>query len=327
VAPENGAAGSAAGDAVGRRDLVIVLPSADRLAPAERDRIRMLVGRALDEVVVLGPRPELLEPSSADAMLDVVEIAVRRAETVCVLGRDADAAVSAALTLYPSRTRCLLGGDVDLEAVGRALGSAARAVARDGTVVVLDGGDGMLDRRWTAGVLAGAAAGGVSEIASEAQHVVSTGPELLQLLDDQQAAVAAGLAPGRTGPGPGAGPGSGTGTGPGDTASIDEFLLEEDVPVALALPPVQVVVLDASVEAAVVLVELLERGLRVIAPRSLLLDLTDHPGVVLRWRVRWDVAFEALLRQVLSGDPPAGGVPLPPADVLVLEPGPAAPVG
>jgi len=302
---------------------VIVLPSADRLAPAERDRIRMLVDRALDEVMVTGPRPTVLEPATADAIHDVVESAVRRADTVCVLGRDAQAAITAALALYPSRTGCPLGADVDLESVGRALGAAARAVAGAGTVVVLDGGDGMLDRRWAAGVLTGAATGGATGgatgVSTVAQHAVSTAAELLQLLDAQADAIAAGIVPG-----------SDSATGGSDRRDDGgsvEFPERDDVPVALMLPPVQVVVLDASAEAALLADELLGRGLRLIAPRSLLVDVPDAAGVVLRWRVRWDVVLASVLRQILAGEQPTGGAAIPIADVLVLDAGPAAPRG
>jgi len=305
------------GGQAGSGALLLVLPPADRLAPAERVRVRLLVERALDEVIVTGARPVLLEPATTDALDGAVETAVRRAGTVCVLGGGGRAALDAALSLYPSRTGCmlplagdpgrLLGADVDLEGVGRELGAVARAVAGEGTVLVLDGRDGMLDRRWAAGVLAAAPG---------AQHVVTSAVELLQLLDDQAAAIAAGVVPGSAEALAGSG--------------VDaEFPDREDVPLALVLPPVEVVVLDGSVEAMAVVAALLEREVRVIGPRSLLVEHPDDASIVLRWRVRWDVPLVALLRRALDGDA-ASGVPgdAPAwtlADVLALEPGPAAP--
>jgi hypothetical protein len=286
----------------------------------------MLVDRALDEVIVAGPRPALLEPLTSDALSGAIESAVRRTDTVCVLGGDARVMLEAALALYPSRRGCVLpltGGDdglvlaadVDLEQVGRELGAAARAVAGDGGVLVLDGRDGMLDRRWATGVLAGSLT---------ANHVVTSATELLQLLDDQAAAMAAGIIPGSI-----------EALGGPDQGAAAEFPDRDDVPIALVLPPVEVVVLDASAEAELALAELLERGVRVIAPRSLLVDSADHPAVVLRWRVRWDLPLAALLRRVLEGSAGNGAVTgaqdSAPAwstdEVLVLEAGPAAPRG
>ena len=307
------------GGSVGPGDVVLVLPPADRLAPTERARVRMLVERALDEVIVTGARPVLLEPATTDALDGAVETAVRRADTICVLGGDGRAALDAALALYPSRTGCmlplagdagrLLGVDVDLAEVGRELGSVARSAAGEGTVLVLDGRDGMLDRRWAAGVLAAA---------SGANHVVGSASELLQLLDDQETAIASGVVPGS----------AEALTGPGVDAGLSD---REDVPLALALPPVGIVVLDGSVEAAKVVIELLEREVRVIGPRSLLLDHPDDTSIVLRWRVRWDVPLVALLRRALDGDAASGAQDSAPAwtlaDVLALEPGPAAPRG
>ncbi len=317
-----GAPGDGPGEVATAGDLTLVLPSTDRLAPAERARVRLLVGRVLDEVITIGPRPELLEPSSAQALHDVVEMAVRRSDVVCVLGRDGQAALAAALALYPSRTGCLLplvggegrplGIDVDLDGIGRALGAVARAAAGDGTVVVLDGGDGMLDARWARGVRAGAADDGTVV----AQHIVRSASELIDLLDAQAASLAAGIVPGS----PDALGGRERGSGPAG-ADLD------DRPIALVLPPVQVVVLDASPEAAALVEMALGRGLKVLAPRSLLVDRADHPGVVMNWRVRWDVPLARLLNRVLGGEPLIGDESGPALDLLVTERGPAAPPG
>jgi hypothetical protein len=280
----------------------------------------MLIDRALDEVIVTGVRPTLLEPATSDALAGAVESAVRRADTVCVLGGGGRAALDAALALYPSRTGCMLpfdggGGlgvlsaDVDLERIGRELGSVARAVAGEGTVLVLDGRDGMLDRRWVSGVIAGAPG---------ANHVVLSADALVQLLDDQAASIADGVVPGSM-------------RARGRSGVADGSVDLDDVPAALALPPVEVVVLDGSAEAEAVVDALLSRQIRVIAPRSLLVDHPDDVGVVLRWRVRWDVPLVALLRRVLDGEVAPGtqddGPSWELADVLAIDPGPAAPRG
>lgn len=314
------AAGAESRDVGTLSELTLVLPATDRLAPAERARVRLLVDRVLDEVFTAGQRPRLLEPANSDALHDVVEMAVRRTNTVCVLGRDGQAALAAALALYPSRAGCvlplasgsgarLLAGDVDLEEIGRALGALARAAADDGAVVVLDGGDGMLDRRWAVGVLTGASDAG----AIGAQHVVRSAAELIALLDDQAASIAAGIVPGS--PEARQGPDRGLGAGLTDL---------DDLPVALMLPPVRVVVLDASTDAATLVDIILDRDVRLLAPRSLLVDHANHPGVVMNWRVRWDVPLGLLLRRVIDGDRPGISDQASSLDLLVTEAGPAA---
>jgi hypothetical protein len=202
----------------------------------------------------------------------------------------------------------LLAADVDLEQVGRELGVAARAAAGDGSVLVLAGGDAMLDRRWRTGLEA--AANGPSGVLAGrvALHTVGTAAELLALLDEQAVLIEQGVVPG-----------SREALG-GDA---DGGLLDPPFDVrspSRALPPVAVVVLDASREAQLLVGPLAERGVRVIAPRSLLLAAgAPEDGVVLRWRIRWDVPLAELVRRGTSGEgpPPAGG------DALVLEPGPA----
>jgi len=291
-------------------DLTLVLPSTDRLAPAERDRVRRLVSRVLDEVTATGLRPTLLEPASSDVLHEVVELAVRRSDMVCVLGRDGAAALAAALVLYPSRHGCLLplggggegrqfGTDIDLNEIGRALGAAARVAAGDGTVVVLDGGDGMLDGRWARGVRTAAE----DDTTVSAEHIVRSASELIGLLDMQADSLEAGVVPGS----------------PAVLADLGER------PVALTLPPVQLVVLDASTDAAALIEMVLERGLLVIAPRSLLEGRADHPGVVMHWRIRWDVPLAMLLSRAIGGERPIGFESGSALDLLVMERGPVAP--
>ena len=319
---DDGAAANAGGG-TSAGVLTIVLPPAELSAPVERVRVRMLVDRAVEASIVRGDRPVLIEPATADALGDAVELAVRRSDTVCVMGREAQSALVEALALYPSRTACLIpahgirragwvGVDIDLDEVGRTLGAAARSVARDGTVVVLDGKDGMLDRRWAAGVRAGVVDGG--GVDSRPVVTVSSAGELFGLID-ALAAEASDLPPDL----------------PPDRSSDAPSDDRLDVPTG-ALPPVQVVVLDASAASAEAVDVLLGRGLQVIAPRSLLAERTDHPGVVMNWRLRWDVALTVLLRLIVegrtsSGEGVAGVTLLPTADVLTLEPGPAAAPG
>jgi hypothetical protein len=321
LANSRAASGDGAGDTSEAGDVTLVLPPMDRSAAAERARLRLLVDRVLDEAVTSGPRPVLLEPASADALDDVMEMVVRRSGTVCVLGRDGQDALAAALALYPSRTGCALplagtggdgrpfGADVDLEEIGRALGTSARAVAGDGTVVILDAGDGMLDRRWTRGVGAGAS----DDATSTAQHVVTSAAELIALLDAQAASLAGGVTPG----------GREALAGPGrvPVAAADD---PDDLPIALVLPPVRVVVLDASIDSAALVGTVLDRGLLVLAPRSLLSDRSDPPGVVMRWRIRWDVPLALLVDRVSGGERPAADDGVTALDLLVMEPGPAA---
>ena len=321
-APESGVAsgvangtalGSDSGDGrseVGR--LVVVLPPADALAPSEQSRIRALVERVLEEVAPAGSRPEIVAPMTTDAVQGAIESAVRRADAVCVTGNGGRGALVATLDLYPARTGCVLPlpdevglrvEDVDLDRVGRTLGESARAAAGEGTVLVLDGGDAMLDRRWAQGVLAGAPG---------AQHVVTNASQAVDLLDAQAEALRAGLVPGSFAAS------GGRADGPlGSPAESDM------IPVALLLPVVEAVVLDASPAAAELLPVLLERGVLVVAPRSLLLDQAEHPAVVLRWRVRWDVPLTYLLRRILDRDAPRGAGPAA-EELIALEPGPAA---
>jgi hypothetical protein len=287
-------------------EVVIVLPPADGLAEAERVRVRMLVERAADAGLPGGPAPVLLEPATADALGWTVETAVRRvgaSGTVCLIGADGAAALAPVLLLYPAARVCLLpaaGGldpsptvpsltvDVDLDRLGRELGAAARAAAGGGTVLILSARDVMLDRRWLSGVIAGAP-GPVGTVASA--------DAALAFLDAQAASL----------------------------ADADADADDDDPPFSLARPPATVVVLDASSEAAALVGPLIDRGVLVVGPRSLLAGLPDA-GVVLRWRVRWDVPLAVLLRRVGTGpgspEGPPGTEPLW-DDVVVLEPGPA----
>lgn len=299
VAADPGSGGSAPSTPVA---IVIVLPPADGHAESERARIRMLVELAADEALRGAPAPVLLEPATADALGWTVESAVRRvgaSGTVCLIGADGATVVAPVLALYPAARVCLLPSgrdvvtmgpvptltaDVDLDRLGRELGEAAREAAGQGTVMVLAGRDAMLDRRWLSGVVAGAPG---------PLHTVASADAALEFLDARAVDPARGVGP------------------------------DDDFQLAPALPPVTVVVLDASAEAALLIGPLSERGLLVVAPHSLLVGLTDE-GVVLRWRVRWNVPLAALLRRagVVPGAPQ--GLPgIEPLweDMVVLEPG------
>lgn len=318
--------------------LAVVLPAADGLAPAESVRVRLLVEQALADAAPPVPGPFVLDPATRDTFPSAVELAARRVGpggTVCVLGGAGPAALDAALARYPGVRGCLLPAPerqatsapdapepdapepdaavtaqlavaVDLGALGRALGLAARAAAGDGGVVVLAGDDAMLDRRWRAGVVEAARIDGPEPAGT---HVVTRAEALLALLDAQDALLAAG-------------------TVPGDPLSEDEIASGESVPggapsaapIARTLPPVAVVVLDGSPEAAALVDPLAERGVAVVGPTSLL-PAGDGvaPGAVLRWHVRWDVALRTLLRRVGGEDAPTPSSD----DLLVLEPGTA----
>ena len=332
--PAGGGNGGAATATALPSATIIVLPPADRLADAERDRVRMLVERVASETLPGEPVPVVLAPATVDAFAATVESAVRRvgpSGTVCLMGTEVAAVAAEMAALYPATRICRLPAgeaiagadersvpatslqiDVDQGRLGRALGAAARAAALaadrgDTTVLVLAGGDAMLDRRWSTGVAAGAA-GSV--------HVVARAREALALLDAQAESLAAGVVPGgpdvfATDPG-------------GPLAGLPD---PDDLPLALTLPTVTAVVLDASPEAALLVGELLERGLLVVGPRSLLTGQPDGSSdetVVLRWRVRWDVPLAALLRRAVavtgSGDAATGSEPAW-EDMVVLEPG------
>ncbi len=308
VAAEPGAGGTSPATPA---EIVIVLPPADGHAEEERARVRMLVERAAAEALPSGPAPVLLEPASSEALDATVEAAVRRvgaSGTVCLIGADGANVVAPVLGLYPAARVCLLpagrdvvtigsvpplSADVDLDRLGRELGAAARAAAGQGTVMVLAGRDGMLDRRWLVGVVAGAPG---------PLYRVTSADAALAFLDAQAADPLGGVVPD-----------------------------DDDLPFAPVLPPVIVVVLDASSASAELVGPLIDRGLLVVGPRSLLVGVPDE-AVVLRWRVRWDVPFTALLRRVGAGsgssEDPAGTGPLGTEptweDMVVLEPGRAS---
>ena len=303
VAAEPGAGGTSPATPA---EIVIVLPPADGHAEEERARVRMLVDRAAAEALPSGPAPVLLEPVSSDALDATVEAAVRRvgaSGTVCLIGADGANVVAPVLGLYPAARVCLLpagrdvvtigtvpplSADVDLDRLGRELGVAARAAAGQGTVMVPTGRDGMLDRRWLVGVVAGAPG---------PLHTVTSADAALAFLDAQAADPLGGVVPD-----------------------------DDGLPFAPALPPVIVVVLDASSASAELVGPLIDRGLLVVGPRSLLVGVPDE-AVVLRWRVRWDVPFTALLRRVEVGpgasQDPADAESLW-SDTVVLEPGRAS---
>jgi len=303
VGDPDAAAGDDGAAAATPGEVVIVLPPADGQAEAERARVRMLVERAAAEALPSGPAPVLLEPATSDALDATVEAAVRRVGAsgmVCLIGADGAAAVAPVLALYPAARMCLLPAgrdvvttgpappltaDVDLDRLGRELGAVARAAAGQGTVMVLAGRDVMLDRRWLAGVVAGAPG---------PLHSVTSADAALSFLDARVADPIGRVVPD-----------------------------DDDLPLALALPPVTVVVLDASSASAELVGPLIDRGLLVIGPRSLLVGLPDD-GVVLRWRVRWDVPLTTLLSRVRTGpgsaEDPAGDESLWGA-MVALEPG------
>jgi hypothetical protein len=311
-------------DGAPSNELVIVLPPAAGLAEAERARVRLLVERVIETELAPEARQGvvLLEPADAASLVDAIERAVRRVGDrgfVCVLGADGRDALVPVLARYPAARACLLPAppveddgittvDVDLEQLGRELGSAARAAAGTGAVVVLVGGDAMLDRRWRTGVLASAVAPSGTSALPGATFMVRTADELVTLLDEQAALVARGIIPGSP---------EAIALAGGSEPSIVDV---DDLPPALVLPPVGAVVLDASREAAILVTVLAEREVRVLAPRSLLLAAgATEDAVVVRWRVRWDLPLAGLVRRLVLGD----RATVTGEDVIVVEPGPA----
>lgn len=308
--------------------LAVVLPPSDRLAAPERDHVRQAVERALAAVLPEDVDPAtvvVLEPSDASAVVESVELAVRRVGpggSVCVLGTGVRERIAPVLALYPATRACLLPAsplegdrhlalDVDLEGLGRELGVAARTAAGSGTVLVLDAGDPMLDRRWRVGIGSGVLdPEGVG--APGRVHVVRSAEELLRFLDDQAALIDGGIVPG-----------SPEAFDPTDEE--DPLLGPDSSPPALALAPVSVVVLDGSPAAALVLGTLAERGLRVIGPSAVLgggaigEDAIGEDAVVVRWHVRWHLPLAALLDAVISGE----ASPLTFEEVFVVVPGQA----
>lgn len=311
------------------RGLALVLPPADGLAPSERERVAGLVERALDAALPAGVDPgsvPVLEPADRTALVDTVELARRRVGvdgTVCVLGVP-DEPFAELVALYPAVRLCRLPAmrsvddatlavEVDIERLGRELGAAARIAAGSGTVVALDGGDAMLDRRWRAGVTVGVTEPAEGSVSGRL-HVARSVEGLLAMLDEQDALVAEGIVPGS----PEARAG---GEEDGAGGDVPGRSLEDTLSPGRALPPVAVVVLDASIGSSLAVGPLAERGIPVVAPRSLLLAAeTPDELVVMRWWVRWDGPLAALVRAVLAGDPPASKGD----DVVVVEPGPAA---
>lgn len=340
-APESDAASGAAVPApavsvpgAGDGAVVIVLPPSDGLAEPERRRVRTLVERAARAGVAAGAW-QVLEPATAAALADTLALAVRRAGadgTVCLVGARGRTPLVPLLVRYPATRVCLVPGplpqgaeersatvgDVDLQRLGEEVGAAARAAAGDGAVLLLDGGDAMLDVRWRRGVEQSilGAAGAVGP----ALGVVATAAEAVTLLDEQAALIADGIVPGASGP---AAPGADEADGPatGDTLPSDGRM-----PDARALRRVAVVILDAGPEAARLAPVLAERGIRVVTPTSLLRAGDVAPtDVVLHWSVRWDAALAAALaRPAADGTDGADGATPSPVDALVLQPGSSA---
>jgi len=311
-------------DALRSVGVSIVLPPAELLEPAELARVRMLVERALDEAGPLSVTVDVLQPATVLARSDLLEVAARRSTALCVLGGRDMTALAEVRLLYPALRTCvlpspsgMLGGtaapamdgpiglDVDLAALGADLGRAARAVAGDDLVIVLDGGDPMLDPAWAATVRAGALPGPVG-VLLDPDHVI----DLLALLDARALGAATADARDRAVDGPSLGRSGGL-----SGAEDEEWLDQRDLQLGA-------VVLDASPGSARLAELLLERGVAVLGPRSILVDRAEHPSLAVRWRVRWDVPLAQLLRAMVDGtvavELPVNGDP-----VLVLESGPA----
>jgi hypothetical protein len=220
-------------------------------------------------------------------------------------GAAAQASLDTVLGLYPALRACGIGpdrgtgvlrSDVDLETIGQRLGRAARLAAGPGTILVLAGQDAMLDERWRRGVTLGAN-GGPVVVVGRAEDVV---PALEALAEGRFPAV-----PSLRGPG------------------LDPDDPDAAPPLPSELPPVGAVVLDASPGARAVALALLDREVPLVAPRSLIADVSAAASIVVRWRIMWDVPLALLLRELGAGAPLAQLDGWGADDTLVLEDGPA----
>jgi hypothetical protein len=276
-------------------ELVVVLPPLDRLDPLEHARVRASTARAVDEV--LGPsRPfRIVSAPTLTSLGDVVEQAARSADIVCVLGPEARSSLEAALLLYPRTVGCALPSPTDGGAVLGAdldleeLGRLLGRAARAaaGTKEVLILSGG--DAMHGVAWLAGVGAG------------ASGGPvRILGSADDLREELE------RAG------------------GSVVE---DPDVGARSVRSEVGVVVLDASPGSAELALELLVRGVLLIAPRAFVADAPDTAALVLRWRVRWDLPLTGLLRRAVAAAegtaPSASAGPGASDAVFALEEGPA----
>lgn len=330
--------GAAVASPAGVGPVLLVLPPADGLAGAARAELRAHVDAA---TAAASADVTVLEPATRATLAPTVELAARRAAaagavpggvagTVCVLGERQVAALTAALARYPAARACRLpaggaddAGDagvvvdvpVDLGRLGRALGVAARTAAARAGVVVLDAGDPLLDRRWRDGVLDGALD---AQAGTARTHLAGRAAEVVALLDAQAALVATGITPGSPRTLDELAEEDPTDTGPGAPAGTPT-----PERVARTLPPVAVVVLDGSADAAALVATLADRGVAVVAPDALLAEVAQGPDVVLAYAVRWELPLTVLLDRAAGGDAPAPDVD----DVLRLTPGAAGVAG
>lgn len=293
--------------------LSIVLPPADSIEPSELARVRLLVERALGEVGPWKGHVEVLEPSDSMAQLGSVELAARRSSDVCVLGVAAPQVVASVRQLYPALRECLLTAVSSDPGVTTAMpGDAATTnpvspMTTIGTTNVR-ASEGSLRAEVELGALG-------AELGRSARAVA--GDELVVVLDGGDPMFDRGWVPSIA---------TGARPGPVDIVRDAGAVLELIAQLELIDERIGAVVLDASAGASELAARLLEQGVPVIGPRSILADSGDHPALVARWRVRWDVPLAVLFR-ALANVGPASSVPSGPATstdpVGVIEPGPA----
>lgn len=316
---DGGPEGSVGADAPGA-GLVIVLPPVDAVATSERDVVRTAVETVLDASDRTVRAPTVLEPATGASVGDAIEVAVRRAGgdgTVCLVGSRGRAQLAVTLARYPAARACVVPGpgplagdetrvgvgDLDLQGLGRSIGEAARAASGDGSILVLDGDDALLDVRWLRGVEEGV--DGASDVTGSMLGVVTSAADALRVLDEQAALLERGIVPGT----PLATP---PGTPPGP--------LDDEGPDARSLRPVTVVVLDVGPDSERLAASLAGRPVLVVLPTSMFRSgAVPSKSVVLHWSVRWDVALTAALAG--GGD---GSTVVDPGATFHLEPGPAA---
>lgn len=230
------------------------------------------------------------------------------------------------------------GIEVDLLDVGMTLGRRAREVAGEGIVVVLDGGDPLLDRRWALGVLEGAEVR--ADGAPAPVRVVRSADAVLQLIQSARGDEGATLSSSSSASASGtslAGPASRPVNlatpmtpkmAPISGVRRDDRDVEDELR-GPALLPVGAVVLDASPGTDALATLLLDAGIPVVVPRSLVGERPDDPAIIARWRIRWDIALVPLLRRAAASlgpgttSPNGPGASEPIGDLLAIDEGPA----
>jgi hypothetical protein len=153
--------------------LVLVLPAASTLHPAEHARLLVAADRALAEAAADGPARRVVLPREG-ALDDVAAALAPDVGVLCAVGSGAVEVLASVRERRPRLVTCAVpapagadgvaGIDVDLAGLGVRLGAAARTAAGPAPVAVLASGDPLLGAAWLDGVIAGAAGDGLAEV-------------------------------------------------------------------------------------------------------------------------------------------------------------------